>query len=89
MTFNNVDMPEPSVYIIREGFVTYKGDEFRFWYEKDYRDGSTAYEFMDGEPNDDFDFAEFDERLAKYCDEVYDRTQFYHRQWKLIYQGAA
>jgi len=66
ITFNQE--ASPLLWLI-EGVVTYKGDEFAFWYEYDGRCGNgeehfeARLEFDDGEPNDDFDF----EALAEAC----------------------
>lgn len=45
----------PTMWLI-EGIVTYKGDEFRFWYEYSEQDGEKTLDFPDDQPNYDFDF---------------------------------
>jgi len=48
----------PVMWLI-EGYVDYKVETYKFWFEYDGRDGEVNYEFTHCQPPDDFDYDEF------------------------------
>ncbi|MES1987281.1 MAG: hypothetical protein V4440_04485, partial [Pseudomonadota bacterium] len=53
---------------IAEAFVTYKGNDYRFWAEHELIENQYTYEFMDGEPQGDFDFEKFEQDVHEMLD---------------------
>ena len=60
MTYNNIQAPEATCWNIQKAFVTHKGNEYRFWAEHELLQDEVTYEFIGDEPDDNFDFEQFD-----------------------------
>lgn len=68
MTYSNIGRPQATCWNIPEAFVTYKGNEYRFWAEHELLMDEVSYEFIDQEPPEDFDWQQFEADVREMLD---------------------